>query len=252
YVYICHPTTAKSWCTRPRVWRTTIALFLTAFLTQLSRFFDSKYESTEFEWNGGREWACSRDIADWVEGIVGANIYFPIYYGFRILFVNVGPCLALVVLNLLLFRALKNAQKKRKILFKDKKTCESKKIRDSNSTTYMLIVVVTVFLMVEIPMAVATLIHILANMSIISFANESYKYLKITILVSNFIIMLSFPLNFAIYCGMSAKFRITFNELVIKRFRTNRQASEPNHYTHVNSQRLAILWAHSPYIFFKC
>ncbi|CAG2105767.1 unnamed protein product, partial [Medioppia subpectinata] len=107
YVYICHPTTAKSWCTRPRVLKTTIGLFLTAFFTQFSRFFDSKYESFQIEWRGRLEWACSRDIADWVHSLVGVNIYFPTYYGFRILFVNVGPCLALVALNVLLFRALK-------------------------------------------------------------------------------------------------------------------------------------------------
>jgi hypothetical protein len=80
----------------------------------------------------------------------------------------------------------------------------------------MLIVVVTVFLMVEIPMACATLIHMLANMSLIPFVDEYYKYLKITILLTNFIIMLSFPLNFAIYCGMSQQFRHTFKQLFTK------------------------------------
>lgn len=81
----------------------------------------------------------------------------------------------------------------------------------------MLIVVVSAFLMVEIPMAVATLIHVLATLSVIPFADESYKYLKITVLISNFIIMLSFPLNFSIYCGMSAQFRQTFKELFVKK-----------------------------------
>jgi hypothetical protein len=80
--------------------------------------------------------------------------------------------------------------------------------------------------MVEIPMAIATLIHVLANMSIIPFANESYKYLKITVLITNFIIMLSFPLNFAIYCGMSRQFRQTFKQLFIKNNSDQVQASK--------------------------
>jgi len=71
--------------------------------------------------------------------------------------------------------------------------------------------------MVEIPMAIATFIHVLANVEIIPFADESYTYLKITVLVTNFIIMLSFPLNFAIYCGMSRQFRETFKELFVKK-----------------------------------
>jgi hypothetical protein len=99
----------------------------------------------------------------------------------------------------------------------------------------MLIVVVTIFLMVEIPMAVATLIHVLASMSIIPFAQESYKYLKITILISNFIIMLSFPLNFAIYCGMSRQFRVTFNELFVKKVSNNSQRNGQNNYKPANA-----------------
>ena len=89
-----------------------------------------------------------------------------------------------------------------------------------------MIVVVTVFLMVEIPMAVATLIHVLANTSIIPFPEENFKYLKLTVLITNFIIMLSFPLNFAIYCGMSRQFRETFSQLFIKKIRDQVQSSK--------------------------
>lgn len=128
--------------------------------------------------------------------------------------------MSLILTKVIFVSYLQKAQQKRKKLFNDNRKNESKKLRDTNSTTYMLIVVVTVFLMVEIPMATATLIHVLSNMSVISFAMESYKYLKITILLSNFIIMLSFPLNFAIYCGMSRQFRVTFKDLL-----TNKQSA---------------------------
>lgn len=78
----------------------------------------------------------------------------------------------------------------------------------------MLIVLVTIFLLVEIPMAIATLIHVLSNLGL--FEGESHlHYLKLIIILCNFIIMLSFPLNFAIYCGMSAQFRNTFKSLLI-------------------------------------
>jgi hypothetical protein len=107
YIYICHPTAAKTWCTIPRVTRATITLFVMAFSVQLSRFFDSKYEAIQFTWNGSQHWGCRRIIAYWVENIIKTNIYYPLYYGFRIIFVNIGPCAALVVLNFLLFRALR-------------------------------------------------------------------------------------------------------------------------------------------------
>lgn len=95
----------------------------------------------------------------------------------------------------------------------------------------MLIVVVSVFLMVEIPMAIVTLVHMLANLSIIQFEGDSHQhYLNITVLICNFIIMLSFPLNFAIYCVMSAQFRNTFFSL-FGSFMSSNQTNETNENT---------------------
>lgn len=70
-----------------------------------------------------------------------------------------GPCISLVILNLLLFRAMREAQLKRDKLFKENRKSECKKLRDSNCTTLMLIVVVTVFLLTEIPLAVMTVCY---------------------------------------------------------------------------------------------
>ena len=78
------------------------------------------------------------------------------YYSFRVVFVHMGPCISLVILNLLLFRAMRAAQVKRDKLFKENRKNECKRLRDSNCTTLMLIVVVTVFLLTEIPLAVLT------------------------------------------------------------------------------------------------
>lgn len=52
-----------------------------------------------------------------VETIIGEDIYYTLYYGFRIVFVNIGPCISLVVLNVLLFRALRRTQQTRERLF---------------------------------------------------------------------------------------------------------------------------------------
>lgn len=80
----------------------------------------------------------------------------------------------------------------------------------SNSTTYMLMVVVSVFLLVELPMAFAILIHLLANTGVLMFEGDSHlHYLKLVVILCNFVIMLSFPVNFAIYTKMSTPFRNT-------------------------------------------
>ena len=81
------------------------------------------------------------------------------------------PCLALVILNILLFRAMREADRKREKLLKTRcvsaatnhsgnsatvtntvkplggESKETKKIRDTNNTTSMLVVVITVIKM---------------------------------------------------------------------------------------------------------
>ena len=168
-----------------------------------------------FELEGSMKYACRFDTASWVHQLVSEDIYFISYYGFRIIFVHAGPCTVLVVLNLLLFRALRKAQKNRQALFKDnRKSNELRKARDSYGTTLMLIVIVTVFLATEIPLAVCTVLHVAQNALNIAIAN--YDTLNLTVLFSNFVILLSYPVNFAIYCGMSTQFRQTFNSIFCK------------------------------------
>ena len=163
---------------------------------------------------------------------------------FTFFFLLTGPCVALIILNDLLFRALREAQRKREKLFNKNQhhisssstqdqsshqnqnlnqqrkslSLESKKQRDSNSTTIMLIVVVSVFLLVEIPLAIATSLHVMSALELI---NVNYDYLNMCILFTNFFIVLSYPLNFAIYCGMSKQFRETFTQLFMSKFMMN-------------------------------
>ncbi len=47
--------------------------------------------------------------------------------------------------------------------------------------------------------------------------------------------MLSFPLNFAIYCGMSRQFRVTFNELFVKKVSNNGQRNGQNNFKPVEA-----------------
>ena len=59
------------------------------------------------------------------------------------------PCVSLVTFNIMLFRAMKEAEKRRERLLNRRinrggDTRDSKKIRDANRTTHMLIVVITV------------------------------------------------------------------------------------------------------------
>ncbi|OXA60696.1 Sex peptide receptor [Folsomia candida] len=212
YIYVCHAPVARSWCTMPRVLKGITWIYVVAFLHQSTRFFDRVYVTTEIVWEGELRPVCRMEHAQWLNTIT-LDVYFNVYYWFRVIFIHFIPCVALIVLNFLLFRAMRQAMQKRLQLFKDKKTSESKKMRESNSTTIMLIVVVTVFLLVEVPLAVLTVLHIISS-TLFEFLD--YYVVNICILFFNFFIIVSYPINFAIYCGMSRQFRETFKDLFVR------------------------------------
>lgn len=216
YVAVCHPSVALTWCTQRIVNKAIFAIFVFATIHQAPRVFEIFYESTETEWEGECVWVCKEQYNAWVDKI-GLNIYFPIYFWFRVLLVHLAPCTVLVVLNLLLFRALKEAQQRRKKLLKEKSSKkECRKLRDNNCTTLMLITVVSVVLVTEIPLAIITFLHILSNSGLSIFSEESYHALMYFFIISNSFIIFSYPINFAIYCGMSRQFRETFRDLFIR------------------------------------
>jgi hypothetical protein len=77
----------------------------------------------------------------------------------------------------------------------------------------MLIVVVSCFLVVEIPLAVLTVLHIFD--ASLELRVLDYDVINVLILFTNFFISLSYPINFAIYCGMSRQasfFNLSFHE----------------------------------------
>lgn len=90
-----------------------------------------------------------------------------------------------------------------------------RRVRDSHRTTLMLIVVVTVYLLVEIPSAFFTTVHIIISATTAAYQEEDINALEGYIkLYSNFLIIVSYSINFSIYCSMSKKFRVTFHDLV--------------------------------------
>ena len=225
YIYVCHLTVARDWCTVPRVKRAIFYIYFACILTQFSRFLDRDFKSINVEKNTTVQ-GCGMATASWIASTITEDVYFVIYYSFRLIFVHIGPCTALVVLNILLFKALKKAQIKRDKLFQENRKNECKKLRDSNCTTLMLIVVVGVFLATEIPLAITTALHIIQNYFSVTIAD--YETLNLIILITNFFIMSSCPINFAIYCGMSRQFRETFKDLFISRafFNINKELNK--------------------------
>jgi hypothetical protein len=195
---------------------------------------DRVYEPLEVEWKDNEKvTVCQYNWAYWVT-YINIDAYFTFYYCFRVVFVHTAPCVLLVVMNVLLFRAMREAQIKRKKLFKANHKKESKGLRDSNCTTLMLIVVVTVFLLVETPLAVVTVLHIISS-TITEILD--YSIANVLILFTNFFIIVSYPINFAIYCGMSRQFRETFKDLFVRQTLAAGKNGNNSRYSVVNGPR---------------
>ena len=212
YIYICHSLQARTWCTIPNVIRGTLVVYIVAILSQLTKFIDFRYFKfiTQSCIDPNKTIAaCMEMPRDWV--IDNMTVYQNVYFWFRIIFIHLVPCTSLVVLNGLLIHAMRKAQVRRMLLLKQNKKNESRKLKESNCTTLMLVAVVGLFLLVEFPLGIIMTLYVTDNtFDLVLFTEEVYAIMTS---FSNFFILLSYPLNFFIYCGMSRQFRETFKRL---------------------------------------
>ena len=208
YVYICHPQVARVLCTQSRILQMISSIFFIATIHLLPRFFEKEVQPTDTQ-----DPICMRCYADWLTGF-GVNLYFSLYYWCRIVLVHFLPCLLLIILNALLLKTLRNTEIVRRNLMKVSKQ-ESCRTMEMTCTTRMLVVIVSIFLATEIPLAIIHLLHV-SNTTIVKiFDEEDYMRLNVFVIISNFGVILTYPLNLGIYCGMSRQFRETFQLLFI-------------------------------------
>ena len=64
----------------------------------------------------------------------------------------------------------------------------------------MLMVIISIFLAVEIPVMIITILHTISNSL---YPIMDYSTAESIVHIINVIMTLSYPLNFAIYCSMS-------------------------------------------------
>lgn len=190
---------------------------------------------------------CRYDIAPFLASHTDA--YFATYYWARVVIIHLVPSVALVTLNTALIWTMRVAARRRKQLMSQQRVSivvgganagsdggnagelinggvtekrrrrECRRLTDSNATTMMLVAVVGLLLAVELPLAVLLIVTIVENTFRVEIMSKRATTLA-TIIV-NFVILLSYPLNFFVYCAMSRKFRETFFRLFGRRCRPN-------------------------------
>ncbi|GMT05857.1 hypothetical protein PENTCL1PPCAC_28031, partial [Pristionchus entomophagus] len=144
---------------------------------------------------------------------LGENVFFSTYFWTRSIFFVIVPCTLLIALNAGLLRGIRKAQQRKERLLREKRSRDAQRQTDSNSTSIMLVVIVSIFLMVNLPQAMFMVIMCIEQ----TFpGNESilnWKYAGVFLAVNNMLVMATYPINFAIYCFMSSSFRQTFRAM---------------------------------------
>jgi hypothetical protein len=330
YVYVCHPGRAKRLCTMSNVLRTIALIYIVAAASQLCRFAEHQYHpvdvpppavpsavaasflftnsnlpvtssaSSHHGYAGGSfgaapsaplsdTAACYYDFSPLVRRY--QNVYFNVYYWFRIVCIHLVPCTTLVVLTAALVGAIRSARFRRQNLLRmqshhhhgnhhhhhqhqhhihhsyqdfqqrrhadehndemplqpdagrspspvgveplnvnGQRRCSPfrrlrrrrstasaalgrRSLDAGSSTTLMLVIVVGVFLLVEFPLAIMFIIMIAENTFNVAILSPDTS--GMASLVLNLVTLVSYPVNFFIYCAMSEQFRRTFCGLFV-------------------------------------
>lgn len=213
YICVCHSHRAKVVCTIPNTVKAIVVIYVAAFFSQASRFFEYKYLAVEVESivdEGVAFTGCFQRLIPFM--LHNYNLYFSVYWWLRVIFIHLIPCASLVVLNTLLYHAMRLAHARRQLLLRQNRKSESRRLAETNMATLMLVVVVCVFLLVELPLAVLLITMIFENTFDWFFMDPDDRTVASSVI--NLVILFSYPLNFFIYCAMSRQFRETFKRLL--------------------------------------
>jgi len=121
---------AKKLCTITNVLRAVVVIYAIAVLSQLTTFFDKHFQAVAVpSLVGGPDVVtvvgCVKNYAAFVT--YNMDLYFNVYYWFRVIFIYLFPCSTLVVLNALLVRTMRQAARRRRQLLAQNRKSECRR-----------------------------------------------------------------------------------------------------------------------------
>lgn len=222
YVYIQYPLAAQKWCTIPKVRHAAFFLTVLAVLSGVLKVFEYTFkiydgylilpnmEKEVIEVK--RKTSCASEFTSIVKKMT-PSYFYNIYMWTRVIGFLILPSVILIILNILLIIGLRKAQERRNRLLKENRQREANRQKESNSTNLMLVIVVSIFLIVNLPQAL--FLAMISVDSTFDFDMDFFKhsYANLFVMIDNMLIMATYPVNFAIYCSMSTQFRETFKRI---------------------------------------
>ncbi|CAF0746938.1 unnamed protein product [Didymodactylos carnosus] len=207
YIYVCHSEKAKQYCTLTMALKAIACINLFALILTIPMFLEGTFTSKEVKSKKFDKIFQACIVFDRSQD-PKYKIFFSFYSLFRALIVNVGPCTVLVIFNAILIVRMKKAKQHREKLIR-RRSYETR-TQEQTSVTLMLIIVVTLFLLVEIPNAIQIILTAILDFVPI----QGHDRLSLAAQILNFCVLLSYPINFFIYCRMSRAFRDAFKKLL--------------------------------------
>lgn len=213
YLAACWPKLAKKYCQIKVVVIEIISLTLLAFLLNLPQALKLVFKPIKFFYEGKLTFGCKALQARWFKDLIGEYValYDDIFTAIIVLFVDGGPAIALIVLTALLIRQLQRQRIQGHLLMERARTA-SKRRRERNrqqeyeSSARVMIFVLLAFLAVKIPFATTYTLMIIQSRFEIHFVKSLTDFQK-AVSVIDLVFVLSYPLNFTIFCCCSKKFR---------------------------------------------
>ncbi|CAJ0584405.1 unnamed protein product, partial [Mesorhabditis spiculigera] len=219
YVSISYPFYSRHLCSVKNVRLATMIIMVVSLVCGFPKSIDLNYmlyEGWIFEGDG---WSYTRNCLvghTYVLKLVGMNTYYNLYFWTRAILFIIIPSILLIILNALLIKGIRKAEKRKNRLLRERRPREAAKQTDSNSTSVMLVIIVTIFLVVNLPQAFFMGILCVCETFKIRLHILDGLFPVVFLLVNNMLVMATYPINFWIYCVMSSSFRQTFKALFCK------------------------------------
>uniref|UniRef100_A0A0N4Z9L4 G_PROTEIN_RECEP_F1_2 domain-containing protein n=1 Tax=Parastrongyloides trichosuri TaxID=131310 RepID=A0A0N4Z9L4_PARTI len=227
YIYVCLSHSAQTYCTLKKTKITVWLIFLASVISVLpSLIFE---DSISYEFQPGR-YFCLKVYSELIE-VMGVGNFMILSISARVIFVHVMPCIVIIIFTAKLFWAISKQEKKRSICMPtalkklstysqsaNQNTALLMTLQNKNNnsrlmqtSTRLLIVVISIFLIIEVPLAFIFMLHVIIVVYQVK-ADPFWNYINCLLIIRNFLIIFTYPINFAIYFGMSSSFKQIFKE----------------------------------------
>ncbi|CEF59966.1 G-protein coupled receptor [Strongyloides ratti] len=250
YFYVCLAYKAQTYCTLKKTKIVVWLIFVASTLSVMPSVFTE--ENISYEFRPGR-YFCLKVYSDFVE-MMGIGNFMILSISSRVILVHVMPCIIIIIFTAKLFWTINKQEKKRSACMPTayKKLSTYSQSRNQNNallmtlqnknnnnyrlmqtSTRLLVVVITIFMIIEIPLAFIFMLHVIIVVYQVEI-DPFWSYINCLLIIRNFLIIFTYPINFAIYFGMSSSFKEIFKERYFRRYFKKKNVS--NNMTNLSSK----------------